>query len=73
MTYQGVSFACRIHEGMDSELYTNILNDKLQQTVQYFGMQLKNIIFQHDNDHKHTSRKTQNGQHSLQILIQLNI
>ena len=44
---------------MDAELYTNILNDELQQTVQYFGMQIENIIFQHDNDPKHTSRKAQ--------------
>ena len=59
MIYQGVGFACRIDRGMDAELYTNILNDELQQTMQYFGMQIKNIIFQHDNDPKHTSRKTQ--------------
>ena len=45
MTYQGVGFACRIDGSMDAELYTNILNDELQQTVQYFVMQLENIIF----------------------------
>ena len=44
---------------MDDELYTNILNDKLQQTVKYFGMHLENIIFQHDNDPQHTSSKPQ--------------
>ena len=27
--------------------------------MQYFGMQPENIIFQHDNDPKHTSRKIQ--------------
>ena len=59
MKYHGVGFACRIDGGMDAELYTNILNDELQQTVQYFWMQLENIIFQHDNDPKHTSRKAQ--------------
>ena len=45
------------HLGVDTELYTNILNDELHQTVRYFWMQLENIIFQHDNDPKHTSRK----------------
>ena len=70
MTYQGVGFACRIDGGMDAELYTNILNDELQQTVQYFGMQLENIIFQHDNDPKHTSRKAQKWleDHHVRIL-----
>ena len=59
MTYQGVSFCRWIDGGIDAELYTNILNDKLQQTVQYFRVQLENIIFQHDNDPKHISRKAQ--------------
>ena len=59
MTYQGVGFACRIDGGMDAELYTNILNDELQQTVEYFGIEVNNIIFQHDNDPKHTSRRAQ--------------
>ena len=38
MAYQGVGFACRIHGGMNAELYKNILNDELQQTVYYFWM-----------------------------------
>ena len=59
MTYQGVGFACQIDGGMDDELYTNILNDELLQTMQYFLMQLENIIFQHDNHPKHTSHKAQ--------------
>ena len=38
MTYQGVGFACRIDGSVNEELCSNILNDELQQTVQYFGM-----------------------------------
>ena len=38
MTYQGVGFACQVDGSMDVELYTNVLNDELQQTMQYFGM-----------------------------------
>ena len=57
MAYEEVGFSCRIDGGMDAELYTNILNDELQQTVEHFGMQLENIIFQHHNDPKHTSRR----------------
>ena len=59
MTNQWVGFACRIDGGMDAELGANILNNELQQTMQHFGMQLENIIFQHDNDPKNTSRKAQ--------------
>ena len=59
MTYQGVGFACRIDGDMDTEIYIKILNDELQQTAQYFWMQLENIIFQHDNDPKNTLCKAQ--------------
>ena len=55
----GVVFVCQIDGGMDAGIHKNILNDKLQQTMQYFWMQLENVIFQHDNDPKHASRQAQ--------------
>ena len=55
MTAQGVGFACRIDSTMDAELYTSILRDELIQTLEYCGLDNNEIVFQHDNDPKHTS------------------
>ncbi|EGO28324.1 hypothetical protein SERLADRAFT_346281, partial [Serpula lacrymans var. lacrymans S7.9] len=37
--------------------WEGILEDKLQQTFQYYGLSPDDIIFQQDNDPKHTSRR----------------
>ena len=58
MTAYGVGFACRIDGNMNAELYTNILGDEFLQTLEYYGMEKNDIVFQHDNDPKHTSRLT---------------
>ena len=46
MTAQGVGYACQIDSIMDAELL---------QTLSYFKLDLDKIIFQQDNDPKHTS------------------
>ena len=56
MTAQGVGYACRIDGTMNAELYTSILEDELQETVEYYGIQRDDYVFQQDNDPKHTSR-----------------
>ena len=55
MTDQGVGFACKIDGGMDATLYTNILQDELLQTLDFYELNRDNIIFQQDNGPKHTS------------------
>ena len=42
---------------MDSDLYLQILKDNLQNTLEFHGLNLSDIIFQQDNDPKHTSKK----------------
>ena len=42
-----------------ADLYTTILEDELQQTLEYYDKSTNDIIFQQDNDPKHTSKKTQ--------------
>ena len=41
---------------MDAKLYTQILDDELQQSLEYYGKSAADIIFQQDNDPKHKSK-----------------
>jgi transposase len=56
MTAQGVGYACKIDGRMDAELYTRILNDELLGTIEFYGIDRSRMVFQQDNDPKHTSR-----------------
>jgi len=59
MTMYGVGLMCRIEGKMDASLYEEILEDELQETVDYYGMDREDLIFQQDNDPKHTSKRAQ--------------
>lgn len=59
MTAKGVGYATRIDGGLDAELYTAILDEELLESLWYYDLEVKNIIFQHDNDPKHLSKKAQ--------------
>jgi transposase len=55
ITAQGVGYACRINDNLNTKIYTSILGGELLQTLAYYGLEKDEIIFQHDNDPKHTS------------------
>ena len=57
MMWEGVGYGCKIDGRMDAELYTQILEDELQQSLEYYGKEVADIIFQQDNDPKHKSKK----------------
>ena len=40
MTWEGVGFASKIDGRMDGDLYLQILKDELQQTLEYYGLNL---------------------------------
>ena len=57
MPMNGIGNLVRIDGGLDAELYCKILEEDLPSSVEFYGDELKNYIFQHDNDPKHTSKK----------------
>lgn len=60
ITTKGVGYLTRIDGGLNAQLYVDILNDELLQTLEYYGYNKDEIIFQQDNDPKHTSRLANN-------------
>ena len=59
MTTSGVGYMCRIEGKMDGQLYVEILEDHVFQTLEFYGLDSSNFIFQQDNDPKHTSKLAQ--------------
>ena len=54
MTWEGVGFATKIDGRIDGDLYLQSLQDELQKTMEYYGFNPPDTIFQQDNDPKHT-------------------
>lgn len=57
MTWDGVGYATKIDGKMDADLYCQIMEDEMQNTLEYYGYDREDMIFQQDNDPKHTSKK----------------
>ena len=56
MTWRGPGFACKIDGGMDQTLYREILEGELLRTIKYYRLDPSRVVFQHDNDPKHTAK-----------------
>jgi transposase len=69
MTWEGVGFACRIDSTLDAELYTNILKEEMMDTIKFYKLKKEEIVFQHDNDPKHTSNLAKETLSKLKIEV----
>ena len=58
LTSKGVGNLCRIDGGLDAELYCRILEEDWKGTLDYYHLDRAEVIFQHDNDPKHTAKRT---------------
>jgi len=57
-TSSGVGFLCKIDGGLDAELYCQILSEDFMETLRYYDLSVSDVIFQQDNDPKHTALLT---------------
>ena len=69
MTWEGVGYACKIDDILDAKLYCNILRGELMQTIDYFDMDLEEVIFQQDNDPKHVSHAAEETMEDLGLNV----
>lgn len=69
ITWEGVGFSCKIDETLDAELYAEILRGELKRTIDFYDFDLSEVIFQADNDPKHTSHLAQDTLEELNIQV----
>ena len=63
--------ACKIDGRMDTDLYLQIMEDELQQILEYFGKTLDDTVFQQDNDPRCTSKRAKKwfAEHGFEVIV----
>lgn len=59
ITWDWIGGYCRILDRMDADLYCEILRGELMATLEDQDREVGDVVFQQDNDPKHTSQKAQ--------------
>jgi transposase len=70
MTAKGPGYMCKINGRMDQHLYKQILEEDLVDTIKYYRLPKNRVIFQQDNDLKHTASSVREwlGQQDFEVL-----
>jgi hypothetical protein len=68
-TSQGAGHLCRIEGGLDGDLYRQILDDELKATLAWCNLDKRDVVFQQDNDPKHTAKLTRKWFEDNQIEV----
>ena len=55
--WEGPGYAMKIEGKMDADIYVEIMEDELKNSLFNWDYNVDDVIFQQDNDPKHTSKK----------------
>lgn len=69
MTWDGLGVCKKIEGNMNAEVYSKILKEELIASLALYKMNPEHIIFQQDNDPKHTSRLAKDTLEELNIEV----
>ena len=68
-TWKGSGYESKIDGNMNTDLYLKIMDEELQQSLEWWGVDCTDKVFQQDNDSKHTSKKAKQWFEDNQIPV----
>ncbi|KAL7285245.1 hypothetical protein ACG7TL_000339 [Trametes sanguinea] len=68
--WQGTGHSCKIDGKMDADLYVEIIEDELLNSLYHWDYNVDDVTFQQDNDPKHTSKKAKRcfAKHKIEVM-----